>query len=165
MFTLENVDRIIQNIVVQLLPSQNLFKCLKYSSADALSQEDISDNEKIEMFDQSNKEKTKVFFTPLSPNVSDTAGSELRIYIRNIKPNNIYLTNVDISIQVICSNSVWRMDEGRQRPLVMLQEIISQLNGVDIGFIGQLFFERDIRIIPHNDYYTGYELIPSTRSI
>ena len=122
-------------------------------------------NEKIELLDQFDKEKTKVFFTPLSPNVTDTVGSELRIYIRNFKLNNKYLASVEISIQVICSNSVWRLDEGRQRPLVMIQEIITQLNGADIGFVGELYFEKDIRIIPYNQYYTGYELIPSTRSI
>jgi hypothetical protein len=149
-----------------LLPSQDLFKCLRYPTKYALSQADLDDNQKIELFNQDEEsiENTRVFFVPLNPDIADTARSELRIFVRSFDPNNDHLVGLEVSIQVICSNSICRLDEGRQRHLVMVHEILNQLNGTDIGFVGLVKFEKPIRIIQYNKLFIGYEMIATTRS-
>lgn len=150
---------------MKLMESQTLFKCLKYTTSDALSQADLTEDEIFELTNQEGDMKdTRVLFTPFNLNVDDTARTELRVFVRRFKPNNIYLANVEVSIQVITHNSLCRLDNGQQRLLVMIQEILKLLHGTDIGFIGNLLFENDISIGQYNSFFTGYELIPTTRS-
>ena len=127
---------------------------------------DLDNNQKAVLVDQDpdNITTTRVFFVPLNPDIADSARSELRVFVRSFDPNNDHLAGLEISIQAICSNSIWRLEDGRQRPLVMVSEILKQLNGIDIGFVGLVKFEKPIRIQQYNKLYTGYELIATTRT-
>jgi hypothetical protein len=165
MYTLNGVDRIIENILIQLLSNQNLLKCLKYDSTDALSQPDLTQSDiDILINQEGDTSKSRVFFTPFNLNPANDAKSELHLFIRRFKPDNIQLANVQILFQIIVNNQLWRLDNGQQRPLVMIEEILNSLQGVDIGFIGNLYFTNDISIIQYNPYFTGYEMMPNVRS-
>ncbi|TVY09968.1 hypothetical protein [Paenibacillus cremeus] len=166
MYTLDNVDRVIENILIKLIDNQNLLKCLKYPSPDALSKPDLTQDEINVLFDyDSDPRDIRISFTPFNLTTVEEAKSELRIFIRDFEPENIHIANVNIAFQVIVSNRIWRLDEGKQRPLVIIQELLKSLNGVDIELVGNLYFNSRIRIVNYNAYFSGYELYPNVRSI
>lgn len=148
------------------MSSQTLFKCLKYTTTNALTQADLTPDEMLLLTNQEgNIEATRVLFTPFNFEQEDTARTEIRIFIRRFKPENIYISSVELCIQVLTQNSLCRLDNGQQRLLVMINEILTKLNGTDIGFIGNLVFENPIPIHQFNKFFTGYDLFPETRSV
>jgi hypothetical protein len=165
MYNLENSDRIITNVLAKLIENQNFLKLLQYPTNDALSKPDLTQEQINALFDSTSNHDTKrILFTPFNINVADAEKSEIRIFIRNFTPDNIQLTNLSLCIQVICSNNVWLMDEGRMRPLVLIQEILKSLNGVDVEFVGNLYFNAPIKVGVYNPHFSGYELYPNVRS-
>lgn len=168
MFQLETIDNISKNIALKLLDNQTLLKLLYYNVSDALLQPDLTDEQRYELIDQSNTDKTKIYYSPYSINILVDEVTQLRIILSEIQPENIQLANVLIDFQIITHNRLWVMEDGRQRPLVMIQEILKMLNGQDAMSIGTLFFGGSKRIptrlIKYNNDFSGYIMTMGTRS-
>jgi hypothetical protein len=165
MFTLENVDRIIPNVLSKLIANQNLLKCLKYPTKDALYKNDLTQVEINSLFDNNDANEIRISFTPFNLTTADQDKSEIRIFIKQFTPENIHLANLSLAIQVIVSNNIWLMDDGRMRPSVLIQEILKELNGTDVNLVGLLYFDSPIRVYNYNTYFSGYELYPEVRSV
>jgi hypothetical protein len=165
-YILENSDRIITNVLTKLIENQNLLKLLLYPTKDALYQPDLTQEQINALFDSaSSPDMKRILFMPFNIDVADSEKSEIRIFIRSFTPDNIQITNLSMCIQVICSNNVWLMDEGRMTPLVLIQEILKSLNGVDVEFVGNLYFNAPIKLYYYNSHFSGYELYPNVRSV
>lgn len=162
---LTNIDTMLSNIALKLVENDELMKLLKYTTIDTLSQS-ISTEQKYELINQEDDiTNTRVFFQPFNNKTITDERSELRIYYGSFKPDNIYLTNVYIGFDVVVNNNIWRLDEGIQRPIKIVQSLLKSLNNKEVGGIGELMFNTDSTIVLRffNDSFTGYSFNLKTR--
>lgn len=167
--TYEHLDRLVVRTVGALLVSQPLLKCMRYMTADALLQPDLSSSEVNAMLYGSvggQNGSGYFLFTPFHDSLVDMERCEVRVFVKSLVPESLILTQVELVIQVIVSNGIWQLDGERLRPWVMIHEIVKVLNGFAIGAVGLLeFFGQRFRMFMYNPYVTGYELYPMVRAI
>ncbi len=163
---LSQIGNILSNIGNKLIQNQILLKCLAYDSEDALSQPDLGIQDIIELIGKGDNPRTqqKVFKVPFNKNIVEEAHSELRFFLPSFNPNNLYLSEVLISFQIIVYNNLWELSNNQMRPFIMINEILKDFNGYDINSIGELKLNVPIRIITWNSEYSGYEINFSTRT-
>lgn len=165
LITLSEVGRILSNIGNKLIQCKDILKLINYNTPDALSQSDVSLQDIIKLVGKGSNPKSeqKIFKTPFNDNIVDDVRSEIRFFTPLLKPNNIYISEVIISFQIIVHNSIWDLEEN-QRPLVLLHEILKNFNGYDIGSIGELQLSDSIRIFNWNNSFAGYQVNFKTRT-
>ena len=151
--------------------NENLWKILKYNTYDCLSEEDLTFDEKMGLIwsHESNQEDYRIFFTALVENMIPTSETMLKIYkditIPNSRVNAIAGYEFDIlyggKISLIEYNGV-----PCNRGDVCEAEILSTLNGVEIGGVGRLEFNiekisasRSALNIGDNKNFTGTSLL------
>lgn len=161
-YTLENTERVIHNIIIKLLESDDLMKCLKYDVKSALEEDDLTDGEKM-ILAMGNPQYARILQMPVNPDTVEENRVELRVYIDKIIPDNIHLADINISLQVVVSNNLWMLDNGIQRPLKMISEVLKVLNGELVEGLGRLYFQRPIQFVTYNKSYSGYILTPDVR--
>ena len=75
------------------------------------------------------------------------------------RKNDIYNRNVFINIDVVCHETLWLLDSGDIRPLLILDAIDSKLTDISIDSIrGNLIF-KDCKHLIINDKFSGYRFI------
>jgi len=163
---LNRINEIPINIGFALLEIDNLFKCLKYNSINALELE-ITQEDKLLLINQSDKINKRVFFQPFNNDIISEIRSELRLYVFEISPEDNKLSEIYIGFEIITHNDLWLLDNGKQRPLVMLNEIFKLLNGKEVNGIGTIKINTryPCRIRYYNDNFAGYNLIMKTRLV
>lgn len=151
--------------------NENLWKILKYNTYDCLSEEDLTFEEKMGLIwsHESNQEDYRIFFTALVENMIPTSETMLKIYkditIPQSRVNAIAGYEFDIlyggKISLIEYNGV-----PCNRGDVCEAEILSTLNGVEIGGVGRLEFNiekisasRSALNIGDNKNFTGTSLL------
>ena len=143
-------------------------KLLYYNTSDALSLSTVTLDKIIEMVGKGSNPNTQkcIYKYPFFSKIESTAHSELRFFITKIKPNNVYLADIPIYFQIICHNSIIDIDDNYLRPLEMLIEVLTSLNGTDVCGIGKLYLkERDyINMFSFSENYSGYEFCLYGRS-
>ncbi len=166
LINLDNVGTILSNIGNMLIGNQNLLKCIKYNTPNALSQSNLIIEEIIDIAGQGTNpiNQQRIFKYPFYDNIVDEVRTELRFFIPEIKPQNIYLSELSISFQIITHNSLIDLDDNKQRTLVMVKEILTTFNGNDVGGIGNLILSKPIKITPWNSSFSGYYFNMNTRS-
>jgi hypothetical protein len=168
LISLSNVGNILSNICNTLIENNNLLLLIKYDTSDALSQTNLTNEEIIELCGKGSDpiNQQRIFKYPYYDNVVDEIRSELRVFAPIIKPNNIYLAELSISLQIIVHNSIIDLDENKQRPIEIIKEILETLNGNDdIGGIGSLILNSSINIVSWNNRFSGYVFNMNTRAI
>jgi hypothetical protein len=145
--------------------NQALLKCLKYPYKDALSRPNLTQSEINGLLDNNQAEEVRFSFTPFTYKTPESEKSELRIFVKQFQPESLLLTNVTLVIQVIVNNNLWLMDDGKVRPLFMISEILKSLNQQEIEMVGLLNFDSTSRVVNYNEFFAGYELYPSVRSV
>lgn len=162
-FNLYGADNVMRNIVRKLIQNQTLLKCLWYEDSDALERPDLTGDEINVLMDATNINKARILFTPFNPETESMTKTELRIFYPEFIPNNRVLAKTNIMFQIVVNNPMWQLDGVRQRPIVMIQEILDTLHGQEVGAIGELMFQDPIRIRYYNPSFSGYEFFPRTR--
>lgn len=163
---LDRINEIPINIAYTLLQNDNIFKCLKYSTKNALELE-VSQDDKLLLINQDNDNDKRVFFQPFNSNIVSEARSELRFYVFEINPEENMLSEIYIAFEIIVYNDSWLLDNGKQRPLVMLNELFKSLNGKNVNGIGVIKTQDryPCRIAKYSDNFTGYSLMMKTRLV
>lgn len=163
---LSNIGNILSNIGNTLIKNQNLLKLIHFNSSNALLQSNLTIEEIIDFCGQGSDPNTqqKIFKYPYYDKIIDEIRSELRFFIPKIKPENIYLSELSISFQIIVHNSLIDLDDSKQRPIELVKEILQTLNGVDIGSIGNLKLNSSINIVSWNSNFSGYAFNMTTRT-
>jgi hypothetical protein len=165
---LQNIGNIISNIGNKFIQNKNLMRCIKYDSANALSTllSDINNTEIAKLIGKglNPKEDQRIYKTPFNDKTISDVRSELRFFSPYFKPENLYLSEVIISFQITIHNSLWELENNTQRPLIMIQEILNDLNGFDVGGIGELQLDGAIKIVAWNDNFSGYQINMRTRT-
>lgn len=168
LITLENVGQILSNISSELITNQNLLKLIKYDTPDALSQKDLTRDEIRALMgksiDDPQKTLQRIYKSPTTNKITDTVHSELRLFIPNITPDNIYLSKLSIAFQVINYYSLIDLDDNKNRSLTIVQEILKTINGFDSGSIGLLYLSSPIVIQAWNENFSGYRFEMQTRT-
>jgi hypothetical protein len=157
---LDGLEKIIPNMAEKLLDNQVLLKCIYYNSSDALSQPDLTEDQRYELIDQdlANISTTRIFFSPAPQNIVLEEQAQFRLYIDKIIPDNVKLAKVIYDFQVIVHEDLWPLNGGKQRPLVMIQEILKILNGTDVDGMGSLYLQFPISVIIYDNKFSGYML-------
>jgi len=164
---LDGIQNLLSNIGNKIIENKTLMKCLQYDSADALSQPEITIEQIIDMVGKGSDpvNQQKLFKMPFYDSVVSDPRTEIRFFIPIFEPNNIYLTNVDICFQIVIHNSRWDLDGNYIKPLVMVNEILKDFNGQDLGGIGVLQLKSSIKVANWNSSFSGYFFYLSTRSV
>ena len=161
---LNNIDESLDKITKALLKnSDDLFKLLKYISADALSGT-ITEDDKYKLIDQDDKKNRRIIFQPWKKDmVTDDVRSEIRIYMRNMVPEDRYLGVVFIGFDIIVHDSLWQLKGGVQRALRMAHEIYRILNANEVDFLGKLDAGGNpMGLRDFGDSFTGYSFALSS---
>jgi len=168
------------NIINYLIKNnETIWKLLKYNTSDALSKSNLIMDEKTDLIysgmsivddpeDYKDAEKGyRVFTKGMSTDAITEACSQLHIYIGDVRPRDHIVSNVDMYIQIISHNGILILDDYRNRNEVMLQQILTTLNGADIEGITNLSFDKgnNVRWFKFSEkWYEGYQLVMSCKT-
>jgi hypothetical protein len=163
---LDRINEIPINIAFALLENDNIFKCLKHNIKNALDL-NITEDDKFLLISQDDQTNKRVYFQPFNNDIVSEARSELRFYVAEISPENNILSEVSIGFEIIVYNDLWLLENGKQRPLVMINEILKTLNGKNINGIGtiKIHDKYPCRVTKYNNSFTGYSLMMKTRLV
>jgi hypothetical protein len=147
------------------IEAERIWKLLAYNDENALFEENLTKVEKDKLiYKDTGKESDKRVFT--FPYVEESfleQCSLLRIYVDSIIPKNHIISVVNFGFDIICHNKISNvkndsadtLENGRpieefnnidfkNRNTVVLQAILSVLNGADIGGVGVLQFNGEL---------------------
>jgi hypothetical protein len=171
-----NLPNLPLNIIKYLVANNDdLWKILNSSSADCLNDSNLTEAQKLSMIWNGidpHSENYNVFMDSMSTDdLFPENVTMLRVFPVYINPSNRILSQVDIGFEVLCHIKIPMLSNYQPRTLRLLTEVLSTLNGADIGGIGLLGFENQGGIrsnkAQYNQYngksYKGYSAILSTR--
>ncbi len=158
---LSNLGKILSSIGNKLISSQTILKCIAYDNKNALSQPDVSINEKVDLIGGGSdpQEQQRIFKVPFNDNIIEDARTELRFFFPVFRPNNQYLSDVVVTFQLIIHNSLWELSNNSIRAFILIEELLKNFNGYDVDSVGELYLDGPIRIVTWSKNYSGYELI------
>lgn len=158
--TLVGVDDSLTKILLPLLKSDRLFELLKHNTKDALGK-GVTQKEKSSMINQDAPKSRRIILQPWKKDfVTDDVRSELRIYVQNISPENRYVGNITFGFDIVIHDSIWQLNGGKQRAILIAQELYKILNANEVEFIGKLEagFGNGMNIVDYGNNFTGYHL-------
>jgi hypothetical protein len=162
---LENIDLVLKNIALKIVTNENLCKLLKFNDSSALSKEITEDERYALNIQDGDTTNTRIFYQPFNNDTITDERAELRIYFANFKPENMYIANANIGFDIVVHNNMWRLDEGKQRPLNIFKEVLKSLNGQDVKSLGELnFLNSYCTLMIFNKSFTGYSFSMSTKT-
>ncbi len=170
LITLDNAGVLLSNILNKLIKNKTLMRCLYYDSADALSTS-LPDVTMLQIKDMSGKgndpaNQQRIFNYAFNNNIIDSIHTELRVFLGRFKPNNIYISSVDVCFQIMVYNTKINLDDNKLRDTVMVNEILKDINGCsDICGIGKLQLVNDITHMSWNNNFSGNQFYLTTRLV
>lgn len=172
--TYDSLPNISYNIITYLFSNDNLFKLLKYSSSDALNQPNLTNSEKANLIynGQTDASTFRLYQDPFTDDAFDTMCSMIRVFPYYINPVNRVSGIVDVVFEVITHVKVNYLSNYQTRIPYMTQQIISSLNGKEVGALGVMSFDRSISSgntsklnIYNNRNYIGQTTIMNVRVV
>jgi len=166
---LDKIGVILSSIGNKLIENNILMRCIAYDTPNALSSSllDVSLEEIIKLTGKGDDplKQQKIYKYPFNINIVEESRSEIRFFIPKLKPDNIYISGINIGFEVITYNTLIDLEDNKLRYLVMVQEILNSLNGFDCGGIGLLYLTQNssINIVNYNYKFSGYTFFLSTR--
>lgn len=151
--------------------NENLWKILKYNTYDCLSQPNLTFEEKMSLIwsHEGNQEDYRVFFTALVENMIPESETMLKIYKDATYPKSPINAIAAYEFDILYGGKIALIDyDGYpcNRGDVCESEILSTLNGVEVGGVGLLEFNREKTTssmsalnIGNNKNFTGTSLI------
>ncbi len=173
----DRLETVEQNISSLLSKRRDLFKLLYYKDANPLSK-DI-DDETIEslLIEYGSKEivdpetgnsilpknpDCRIIWEPFDPDVKTHQDAVIHIYPVSITPIDIYEGDLTVTVDVIVHQSINKIKGGR-RTYRLMDEIVSALNGAEIGLIQPLrMLKRPSVLTKFLGMYWGWSLQFST---
>lgn len=167
----ESLYHILEYLVVN---NENIWKMLKYNSYDALSMPNLTNEEKMEFLWKTGKQDDySVFFTNLIEDEICESKCILKIYTYYIHANpNAYLSTPTYAFDFLYGGKMSLVDKDGipvSRGDLFIKEILSTLNGAEIGGVGKLQFNDDLSrydaartVIGNSKTFTGVVIYMST---
>jgi hypothetical protein len=158
------------NVIKYLVDNnENIWKIIKYPSADCLDKSNLTQAEKFNLIynAQPISSDYRVFMdSASSDDLTDEQVSLLRVFPTNISPENQVLSIVHIGFEAICHSKINMLNTYQPRSLVLATEVISTLNGQNVNGIGVLQFNKGDMFkynLYNNKNYKGYAFTLFTR--
>lgn len=128
--------------------AENLWKMLKYSDYDALSQPNLTFSEKMSLVWLTGaQEKFNVFLTPLIEDAVTEGKTILKSYQYYIHANELYTSTVVYAFDFLYSG-VSSLVEYENAPVsrgdLAINILLNVLNGADVGGVGKMVFYDDM---------------------
>lgn len=166
------IRSMIYNILSYLIiENEEIWKLLKYDTPDALSNPNLTQEEKSELIYNAQEDETpyRIFRSPFVSDAFVVQNTQLRAYITSGIPTNRTVGQVNFAFEMLTHVKLVNLETYENRLEVMFQQMIETLNGKEIGGIGVLFFNKDassydaVRLnLYNNKNYIGYTLVMST---
>lgn len=169
----------LQNLTLYLiqylmLNNEDIWKLLKYDTQDALEKPNLKREEKAALIYPGNSggdmDDYRVFRTPYLDDINTSQQAQLRVYLESITPDTLVYGTVDVNIEVICHVKMIELNDYQNRVESIVWQVLKTLNGVEVGGIGKLFFDRNgsfYDLIKMNRYnnrnFYGYTITMSTK--
>ncbi len=157
-----------------MLNNEDIWKLLKYDTQDALERPNLKREEKAALIYHGNSggdmDDYRVFRTPYLDDITTSQQAQLRVYLESITPDTLVYGTVDINIEVICHVKMIELNDYQNRIESLVWQVLKTLNGVEVGGIGKLFFDRNgsfYDLVKMNRYnnrnFYGYTITMSTK--
>lgn len=126
--SLEYLDKSFNDILSKLLvESDNLWKCLKYNTSDALTQS-ITVEDKIALINQEDLDNRRVILGSYMDDIVDDERTELRLFTHGINARAKYDYEIIYGFEIIVHKNLRALSGSKQRLNVMLHEIVKILD-------------------------------------
>lgn len=154
--------------------NENLWKILKYNTYDCLSEDDLTFDEKMKLIwnSQLKQEDCNIFFSDLIEDSIPAEKTILKIYKYFTIPQDIIHADALYEFDILYGGKISLIDYNGypcNRGDVFEAELLSTLNGVNVGGVGMLEFNRKKSSmsksglnIGDNKSFTGTSLIMVT---
>ncbi len=155
------IDKSISDILNKLvLESDDLWKCMKYGTSDALSQT-ITQEDKLALISQDKKDfnDRRVIMKAFNNDIVDDGRVEIRLYMNQFSQFQVANKSIQFGFQIIVYKDLWVLDKTKNRANVMLHEMFKILEQVRIDNLnGRFNFDGQVgRYVQFNNDYEGYE--------
>jgi hypothetical protein len=160
-----------------LFSNENIWKLLNYNTPDALYQTNLTTAQKRALIYTVNgstypQDTTiyRVFLTDLSDDMWNEQSSFMRITLPTIFPTDRTKGILNFSLDILVHTKIDMLNGMQSRKVCLLSNILSSLNGAEIGGVGKLTFNRKLSLtdkavsegLTNGKSYSGYEVILST---
>lgn len=141
-------------IVERLQSNQKLLKLLKFTDADPLKHEDLTQDEIDAMLHKN------ILITPKIPDEDQDKNCYIVVLLDNYVLDEINSDFKDtvIRFDVLCPMDRWVMNGKSLRPYLLMNEIDKAFNEKKLAGIGNLDFRRASRLVV-SPYLAGYSLL------
>lgn len=147
----------LQKIVKAIMNNQNLLKLLYYTDKDPLSQADLTDEQKKDMFESLIKIVPRV-----GPREDAKSVISIRVVSGEQTGDNNEFRNVFITVEVFVPLTQWIIKNDNLRPFLILGELQKSLNNKKINGLGKLVggdFDLNFLTEETSCYVQSYNLI------
>ena len=160
--------------VMALVENNNLFKLLYYPTKDALSQPNLTLEQKVNMIwnGQDRTDDYTIFLTNIQPNLETISRPVLKIYRYDTLPKTYTTAVISYEFDILFGTKIPMVDYNGvpcNRGDLIEMELMKSLNGQDVAGVGYLQYNHQLstldrsRIgIGNNSTFTGYYFIMST---
>lgn len=126
-----------------MLENEDLWKILKYDTANALSLPNLTMKEKRELIYNGigDSENYRIFRGAFIDDAVTAQQTQLRVYVATLNPENRSVGTVTMAFECVTHNKLVNLDSYESRLEVMVQEILRTLNGADVNSLGTLVFD------------------------
>lgn len=134
-----------------------VWKLLKYMSPDAWNQTNLTRDEKIELIynGSDDSSKFKVFLDSGSPDAFTREDCLIRISPHSLFPENRTVGTINIMFEVYANFHVNTLSNYKTRTDMITKRFIQVFNGINIGGIGRLYFDRVGSYSDRSEYVGG----------
>ena len=150
--------------------NENIWKLLKYDSYDCLSKPDLTLSEKMELvWTEGRQEKKRLFLTNLIEDMIGDSTTVIKINKLNTAPKDHLQSVTSYEFSILYGGKISMVSyEGIpcNRGDIFEYELLSTLNGVNVGGVGTMqfnnklsSFSRSANNIGNNKTYTGVNII------
>ena len=148
-----SIDKDIDIITARILKNERLQKLLYYNVPDALKRPNLTDDQKIELFQKNIKIVPKLY-------IDGSVLNYIILSFDNFTPNdeNPEFRDNIISFDIICHFDQWKMEGFELRPYRIAAEIDTLLNDTYLTGIGKLQF-IGLNQLLLNDEFAGVSLM------
>lgn len=155
-----------------VIHNENIWKMIKYNGYDALNHPNLSLKEKMDYLWKTGKQEDySVFFTNLIEDAICESKCILKIYQYYIHPTSLYLATPVYAFDFLYGGTMSLVDYNGvpvNRGDLFINEILSTLNGTEVGGVGVFQFNEDLSrynagrsVIGNSKTFTGVSLFMS----
>lgn len=158
-FSLQNSVYVPSRVKAELLKNMDLCKLLYYNTPDALSQPDLtseqkkqlSENRVVQIGDEEKYKHPIISSKSFLDEIIEDSSARLKIYIGSFKQTqetgnklNNYIVFAEVWIEVIVGNAdeILLLQDNTTRDLRLVLETVGQLNGKNVGGVGTFHFPQ-----------------------